>query len=219
MDGKKTINKETVQKPVIKKVVKNETVYTLDENKNLIKKDISTIEKDLQIEDSVEFKISEKRNDLNMNSDMKNLDDSINDVINDGIVEIQAEVMEEEEIKKEKKQKTSKIKKQEVEIPKQEPEVSVKIDKKEPVFTEQYTYKEENTVIIQDKPSTPLILENYNSNKKQYESYLGKNFIIYYNGVELYNSSVSTATITFEDDFFTLFGKNYSYKGFRIKIK
>lgn len=218
MDDKKIIKKETVQRPTIKKVVKNETVYALDENKNLILKDISTIEKDLQIEDSVEFKISEKRNNLIMNSDVKNLDESINEVINDGIVEIQAEVMEDEEnVKKEKKSKSTKTKKQQVE--ETIPEIPVKIDKNEPVFTEQYKYKEENVVIIKDKPSTPLIVENYNSNKKQYESYLNTSFKVFYNGVEIYDNDIASSKIVFEDEYFILYGKNYSYKGFRIKIK
>jgi hypothetical protein len=230
MANKKNINKETVQKQIIKKKIKNETVYALDENRNLIIKDMPTIQKELNVENVVEFKVSEKSNNKEMIENIKNLDDSINDVINDGVVEIQAEVMEDEEdVKKVKKIKTSKSKKQEIEQqPKEEitteikPETNLiinKIDKNKPLFTEQYKYNDNTVNIIKDKPSTPLVLENYNSNKKQYESYLGKNFIIYYNGVELYDSSKSNAVITFEDDYFLLFSKKYSYMGFRIKLK
>lgn len=116
--------------------------------------------------------------------------------------------------------------------------------KRELEIIEQYHYNEgENESLIMDKPSEPLKKEkNKNieikdmpkkvqvilpkvevkSNKELYESYIRelKNFILSLNGDIIYDSSIDKSKespLFFENDFFSLYGKKYSYNGLKIQ--
>jgi hypothetical protein len=98
---------------------------------------------------------------------------------------------------------------------------------------EQYQYvPEENEKIIIDKPSVPLFKEeniNYyvppaqsKTNKELYESYIkgSKKFILTINSEVIYDSTIDKTgemPLKFENEFFVLYGKKYSYNGLRIK--
>mgnify|MGYP005856084349 CR=1 FL=1 len=103
-------------------------------------------------------------------------------------------------------------------------------DKPDEIITSKYKYKPgKNDELIVDKPSTPLILNNkkdekviVKSNKELYESYIKdlNNFSLSINGEIMYDSSIDKSNITplyFDNDFFVLYGKKYSYNGLRIQ--
>lgn len=100
--------------------------------------------------------------------------------------------------------------------------------------TEQYQYvPEENEQLIIDRPSEPLnkiqspIMKSeqkisVKSNKELYESYLKelKNFSLSLNGDVIYDSSIDKSKespLKFENDYFVLYGKKYSYNGLKIQ--
>jgi hypothetical protein len=98
--------------------------------------------------------------------------------------------------------------------------------KKEEKIVEKYQYKGDKEELIMDKPSTPLIKKNVNpvikSNKELYESYVKElvNFSLSVNNEVLYDSKLDKKKdfpIVFENDFFILYGKKYSYNGLKIK--
>lgn len=115
--------------------------------------------------------------------------------------------------------------------------------KKKPVgkkkeTTEQYQYiPQENEQLIVDRPSEPLIKKDSptimkserqktiaKSNKELYESYIRelKKFSLSINGEVIYDSSIDKAKespIKFENDYFILYGKKYSYNGLKIQKK
>ena len=82
-----------------------------------------------------------------------------------------------------------------------------------------------------DKPSDPLIKKNeikiekkviVKSNKELYESYIKdlKYFSLNLNGDVIYDSSIDKSKespLKFENDFFILYGKKYSYNGLKIQ--
>ena len=100
--------------------------------------------------------------------------------------------------------------------------------------TEQYQYvPEENEQLIMDRPSEPLnkiqlpIMKFeqkvvVKSNKELYESYLKelKNFSLSLNSEIIYDSSIDKSKespLKFENDYFVLYGKKYSYNGLKIQ--
>lgn len=94
--------------------------------------------------------------------------------------------------------------------------------KKEETIIENYQYSGEGE-LIQDKPSTPLI-QNI-SNKTRYYNLAndGLNFTLIYRGSLIYDTIGKLNKIfndlTFEDDYFTLYGQQYSYDGLCFKFK
>lgn len=114
-----------------------------------------------------------------------------------------------------------------------------KSDPKKKKITEQYQYiPEENEELIIDKPSEPLNLKkesimktqieinkpSIKSNKELYESYLKelKQFSLSINGEVIYDSTLDKTkeySVKFENDYFILYGKKYSYNGLRIQKK
>ena len=119
-----------------------------------------------------------------------------------------------------------------------------KVTKKENL-TEDVKYKpSDGEELIVDKPSNPLkkvtkkvtknvetkvevekvenIVEKrkIKSNKELYQSYINelKYYILTINNEIIYDSSIGKKnTIIFENDFFILFGKKYSYNGLKIQ--
>lgn len=106
--------------------------------------------------------------------------------------------------------------------------------KKEIGIIESYNYiPESNEELIIDKPSEPLqIVEKkqeiikmkpvLKSNKEIYESYVKelKYFCLNLNNDVIYDSSIDTSKespLRFENDFFILYGKKYSYNGLKIQ--
>ena len=99
--------------------------------------------------------------------------------------------------------------------------------------TEQYQYvPEENEQLIMDRPSEPLnkihspIMKHeqkeVKSNKELYVSYLKelRNFSLSLNGEVIYDSSIDKSKespLKFENDYFVLYGKKYSYNGLKIQ--
>lgn len=100
--------------------------------------------------------------------------------------------------------------------------------------TEQYQYiPEDGEKLIIDRPSEPLnkiqspIMKfeqkiSVKSNKELYESYLKelKNFSLSLNGDVIYDSSIDKSKespLKFENDYFVLYGKKYSYNGLKIQ--
>lgn len=97
--------------------------------------------------------------------------------------------------------------------------------------TEQYQYiAGENEELIVDRPSEPLepkieIKKEavvIKTNKELYESYIKelKKFSLSLNGDIIYDSSIDTtgvSPIKFENDYFILYGKKYSYNGLKIQ--
>lgn len=110
-----------------------------------------------------------------------------------------------------------------------------KQNKKSKKLIEQYKYVPEgNEQLIIDKPSEPLAVKNIpnikieqkkivmKSNKELYESYIKelKNFSLSVNGDIVYDSSIDKTKeypVKFENDFFILYGKKYSYNGLKIQ--
>jgi len=104
------------------------------------------------------------------------------------------------------------------------------VKKKEIEITESYQYNGEGDLII-DKPSQPLIRKEpimkeqkpaVKSNKELYESYVKElvNFSLSINNEILYDSSLDKLKeypVKFENDYFILYGKKYSYNGLRIQ--
>jgi len=99
--------------------------------------------------------------------------------------------------------------------------------------TEQYQYVPgENEELIMDRPSEPLnkiqspIMKPeqkvVKSNKELYESYLKelRNFSLSLNSEVIYDSSIDKSKerpLKFENDYFVLYGKKYSYNGLKIQ--
>ena len=102
-------------------------------------------------------------------------------------------------------------------------------------MTEQYKYvPEENEQLIIDCPSEPLsdfIKKDINkpekkvivkSNKELYESFMKELtlFSLSVNGDIIYDSSIDKSKespVKFENDYFVLYGKKYSYNGLKIQ--
>lgn len=113
-------------------------------------------------------------------------------------------------------------------------------------IVEKYTYKSDEKVeLITDKPSNPLnkikkedkssiknnevnidsmknVHDKIKTNKELYESYIVdlKNFSLVVNGEVIYDSSIDKSKVSpvkFENDFFILYGRKYSYNGLRIQ--
>ncbi len=99
---------------------------------------------------------------------------------------------------------------------------------------ESYQYKsEDDDQLIVDRPSEPLNKKEYSrmkhehmpitkSNKELYESYIKelKNFSLSINGEIMYDSSIDKSKespIKFENDYFILYSKKYSYNGLKIQ--
>ena len=94
---------------------------------------------------------------------------------------------------------------------------------------EKFQYKpEENESLIMDKPSVPLqvikkeVKPNVKSNKELYELYIKELpfFSLNLNGDVIYDSSIDKSKdspIKFENDYFILYGKKYSYNGLKIQ--
>lgn len=115
-----------------------------------------------------------------------------------------------------------------------EQEVKIKSSTKKEKIIESYQYTpEDNDQLIIDRPSEPLNKkESHNikfdqkqitkSNKELYESYIKelKYFSLSINGEIMYDSSIDKSKISpikFENDFFILYGKKYSYNGLKIQ--
>jgi len=94
---------------------------------------------------------------------------------------------------------------------------------------EKYQYNlGENETIINDRPSTPLnkntdikVIKSI-SNKELYESYMKelKFFSLSLNNDIIYDSSIDKSKespVKFENDYFILYGKKYSYNGLKIQ--
>lgn len=125
-------------------------------------------------------------------------------------------------------------------------EIKKKAVSKKLEIVEQYKYiPEENEQLIMDKPSESLIKKTdelkplellkkeapimkieqksvVKSNKELYESYIKelKLFSLSINGNTIYDSSIDRSkesSLTFENDFFILYGKKYSYNGLKIQ--
>lgn len=107
------------------------------------------------------------------------------------------------------------------------------ITKKDKII-EQYQYKTEgNEQLIMNKPSVPLTKKDSEvimkqekviakSNKELYESYIKelKFFSLSVNGDIIYDSSIDKSkesSVKFENDYFILYGKKYSYNGLKIQ--
>jgi hypothetical protein len=114
----------------------------------------------------------------------------------------------------------------------QEPKKKTISKKKEVAIVEKYQYVAgEGEKLIMDKPSESLIKKNeikiekkiiMKSNKELYESYIKdlKYFSLNLNGDIIYDSSIDKSKespIKFENDFFILYGKKYSYNGLKIQ--
>jgi hypothetical protein len=115
-------------------------------------------------------------------------------------------------------------------------ENKIEVKKKSPAkkreSTEQYQYiPEENEQLIMDKPSEPLSKKPssekqekviFKSNKELYESYIKelKDFSLSINGAVVYDSNLDKLKeypVKFENDYFILYGKKYSYNGLKIQ--
>lgn len=102
--------------------------------------------------------------------------------------------------------------------------------------TEQYQYiPKEGEKLIMDRPSESLINKNHTpiimkseqktvvkSNKELYDFYIRelKNFSLNLNGEIIYDSSIDKSKespLKFENDYFILFGRKYSYNGLKIQ--
>ena len=113
-------------------------------------------------------------------------------------------------------------------------EIKKKSNKKNEL-TEQYKYvPEENEQLIIDRPSEPLtdfIKGDINksekkviikSNKELYESFMKELvfFSLSLNGEVIYDSSIDKSKespVKFENDYFVLYSKKYSYNGLKIQ--
>lgn len=78
--------------------------------------------------------------------------------------------------------------------------------------------------IVDNDPSNINVNKNVNmkSNKEMYESYIKdlKYFSLSLNGEVIYDSSIDKSkdfAVKFENDFFILYGRKYSYNGLRIQ--
>ncbi|MCK9415775.1 hypothetical protein M0Q97_03840 [Candidatus Dojkabacteria bacterium] len=110
--------------------------------------------------------------------------------------------------------------------------------KKKADIVEKYQYVPEvNEQLIVDKPSEPLKIEEMKSdneknkkmeqrivksNKELYESYIKelKYFSLCINNDIIYDSSIDKSKelpIKFDNDYFILYGKKYSYNGLKIQ--
>jgi len=105
---------------------------------------------------------------------------------------------------------------------KKETDTQKKKVKKNEDFNEDFVEgnEEELVHIVHDivPDSKPII----KSNKELYESYIKelKKFSLTLNGEVIYDSSIDKSKyspLSFEDDYFVLYGKKYSYNGLRIQ--
>jgi len=117
-------------------------------------------------------------------------------------------------------------------------DVKKKVVSKKRESTEQYQYiAGENEELIMDKPSEslkklvkeevlvkkePISKPIVKSNKELYESYIKelKKFSLSINGDIIYDSSIDKtgkSPVKFENDYFILYGKKYSYNGLKIQ--
>lgn len=114
----------------------------------------------------------------------------------------------------------------------QEPKKRTVSKKKEDAIVEKYKYVAgEGEELLMDKPSVPVVKKNeikiekkviMKSNKELYESYIKdlKYFSLNLNGDVMYDSSIDKSKdspLKFENDFFILYGKKYSYNGLKIQ--
>lgn len=118
-------------------------------------------------------------------------------------------------------------------------EVKKKQPSKKKELTEKFHYTpEDNEQLIIDRPTEPINKKEefmrhqmkfekkptVKSNKELYESYLKelKKFTLIMNGEVIYDSSIDKSKespVKFENDFFVLYGKKYSYNGLKIQKK
>jgi hypothetical protein len=113
-------------------------------------------------------------------------------------------------------------------------EIKKKTYTKKDKMIESYQYKsEDDDQLIVDRPSEPLNkkessrmkhehMQITKSNKELYESYIKelKNFSLSINGEIMYDSSIDKSKespIKFENDYFILYSKKYSYNGLKIQ--
>lgn len=238
--AKKTVKEEEVKIPSKKTIVKEEMVISLDENKNIIKTPIQVIVEEKTIDDEIEQKIV---NNSNKTVKTASIDFEIDNSISDSFMEIEAEVMKEDEdviftepvieenkniIVEEKDEETKvyeqpkvieiknkNIKTDDIKIIQDIPSTPLQKE----VTTEVFHYNaSDKDKLLQDKPTVPLQAEGL-TGKKLYESYLGKKYIMYYNGELFYDSEKSNYSPVFHNDYFELYSIRYSYRGLRIKIK
>lgn len=153
------------------------------------------------------------------------LESNIDYAIDGGIIEIQAEMISDVEFTEYAVEyiDTPTIPNQQTAIADVIPDIihtSNSLEITSSPLTEIYTFIPDSTdtVLVTDKPSLPLQSITI-SNKENYSNFLNKNFKIFYNGIELYDSQIAASPIEFEEDYFILFNKKYSYKGIMIKLK
>jgi hypothetical protein len=147
------------------------------------------------------------------------------------------ELVKSEDVKVEEKVAITQEVKPEVkpeDVKKKTPVAPAQPKKKE--IDENYQYKpSDGEKLIIDKPSEPLKKQNFfmkesakdiksitKSNKELYESYVKDlvNFSLSVNNEVLYDSTLDRTKefpIKFENDFFILYGRKYSYNGLKIQ--
>ena len=101
---------------------------------------------------------------------------------------------------------------------------SRKVERGDENLTEDYQFTGEgNENVIMDIPTSPIKKhDTVRSNKELYESYVKdlKKYSLVLNGEVIYDSSIDKskeAPLKFENDYFMLYGKKYSYNGLRIQ--
>lgn len=108
----------------------------------------------------------------------------------------------------------------------------IKKNKKSEELVEKYQYvPEKNEQLIVDKPLEPLVKKEelniryeqpIKSNKELYDSYIKelKYFSLILNNDVIYDSSIdksSESPLKFENEYFVLYGRKYSYNGLKIQ--
>jgi hypothetical protein len=244
--AKKIVKEEEVKIPSKKIIVKEEFVNFLDENKNVIKTPIQVIVEEKTINEEVEQKIVTKTKLENFTTIDFEIDNTLNNSFMEIEAEVMKEdddddIFTEPVIKRKKENKNiinnnveeknelsevineekpkdvqnKNIKSEDVKIIQYTPSVPLQKE----ILTEVFHYNaSDKEKLIQDKPSVPLQAEGL-TGKKLYDSYLGKKYVMYYNGELLYDSEKSYYFPVFHNDFFELYSIKYSYRGLRIKIK
>lgn len=121
------------------------------------------------------------------------------------------------------------------EIKEKEKNITKEVIKKEEVLNAKYEYKpEKNEKLITDKPSKPLtpvspfkqkVIEkpvsvDLNSNKSIYNNYLAENraYKLIYNGNVVFDSTIHKGVVIFEEDYFSINGKQFDYKNLKFKF-
>jgi hypothetical protein len=227
LDENKNIIKTPIQVIVKEKTVDEEIEQKIVNNSTKMKKVESIdFELDNSISDSfmeIEAEVmKDEDDDIFTENENKNIIDEIKPIINNELQsnetniisifgDINEEKIEQQEVIKNKNIKTT----TDDELLQDKPSTPLQ----EEVLTEVFHYNaSEKVKLIQDRPSVPLQAEGL-TGKKLYESYLGKKYIMYYNGELFYDSEKSTYSPVFHNDFFELYSIRYSYRGLRIKIK